>query len=240
MLHSLVALLAVTSALGEVSTDAEKAVEVLRGPNVVDIGDAGPLESERVEGEVLVANRTPGGEPGFVLIPEIRVGTPWKLELGAAMVLKSPAGEESTSGAASVVAEGQIVAPGRYVPRLSLKGRLIGPLGEAGVSAEAMLLATKHFGLVRVHGNAGYLAIQDAADEYLLGVAVDRPLGTRVLVKGDTYYLRPLGEEAPTLGAGVGAGVRLGQALVLTGAVNLTVQAEDVGPRLLLGVYGIL
>jgi hypothetical protein len=92
--------------------------------------------------------------------------------------------------------------------------------------------------LTRLHGNVGYSARQDMADDYLLGLAADHPIGDRLLLQGDAYYVNPIGVEDASVNASVGTGLRVGSAFVVTGAVGVNATNEDVAPRLLFGVLG--
>jgi len=62
----------------------------------------------------------------------------------------------------------------------------------------------------------GYSVKQDAPDDYLLGLAADHPIGDRLLLQGDAYYMNPLGADEAS--------------------VNAT--DADGAPRLLFGVLG--
>jgi hypothetical protein len=223
------------------ATGPEETLELLRNTDALVVQNASPLEERQVLGEVSVANRTREGEAGFVLHPQLRVGTPWKVELGAGAEVHNPAGaREGTTGAVGVHAVGQLVEEQRVLPQLALRGEVLSPQGEEGVSAEASVLATKQFGQTRLHGNVAYRATRDAPDDYLVGLAADHPLGHRLLLQGDAYYLKPLGEEPGALHANVGAGVGVGSAFVVTGTVGVTTTALDVSPRVLLGLVGRL
>ena len=200
----------------EEKPEREEALELLRNTDMLTVQNADPAERQ-VLGEVNVANRTQTGEVGFVLEPQVRVGTPWKVEFGAGAQLQNLAGEqEGTTGAVAAYALGQLVDEKGAVPQVSLWGEVVSPQGDEGVSAEARVLATKTFGQTRLHGNVGYSARQDTEDDYLLGLAADHPLGDRLLLQGDAYYVNPLGDDEAS--------------------VNAT--NEDVAPRLLFGVLG--
>lgn len=222
----------------EEQSERERAVTLLRANDVLTVRTATPVERQ-VLGEVNVANRTQTGEAGFVLQPRVRVGTPWSVELGASAEIQNLAGEEQgTTGAVGAYALGRLVEEKRARPQLSLLGRVESAQGEAGVSAEARVLATKTFGQTRLHGNAGYRARQDTPDDYLLGLAADHPIGDRLLLQGDAYFVNPLGAEEASVNASVGTGLRVGSAFVVTGAVGVNARAADVAPRLLFGVLG--
>ncbi len=222
----------------EEKSEREEALELLRNTDTLTVQNANPVDRQ-VLGEVNVANRTQTGEVGFVLAPRVRVGTPWNVEFGASAQLRNLAGEEQgTTGAVGAYALGQLVEEKRAVPQLSLQGVVTSPQGDEGVSAEARVLATKTFGQTRLHGNVGYSARQDTADDYLLGLAADHPIGDRLLLQGDAYYTNPLGEEEASVNASVGTGLRVGSSFVVTGAVGVNATAADVAPRLLLGVLG--
>lgn len=219
-------------------SEGEEGLELLRNSDTLAVQNASPLEKE-VLGEVTVGNRTQEGDAGFVLQPQVRVGTPWKVEVGAGAQLQNLAGaEEGTTGAVSAYAVGQLVEEHSLRPQLALKGEVVGPQGQDGLSAEARLLATKHFGQTRLHGNAGYRVTQDAPDNYLVGLAADHPIGDRLLVQGDAYLTDSLGSEPASINASVGTGVRVGSAFVVTGAVGVHATAEESAPRLLFGVVG--
>jgi hypothetical protein len=222
----------------EPESEREEALDLLRNSEVLTVLNADPLERQ-VMGEVMVANRTQKGEVGFVLEPRVRVGTPWKVEFGAGAQLQNLAGEQQgTTGAVEAYALGQLVEEKRVVPQVALLGEVSSPQGEEGVSAEARVLATKTFGQTRLHGNVGYRASQDTPDDYLLGLAADHPIGDRLLLQGDAYYVNPLGEEEASVNASVGTGLRVGSSFVVTGAVGVNATAADVAPRLLFGVIG--
>ncbi|QRN97737.1 hypothetical protein JRI60_01215 [Archangium violaceum] len=222
----------------EPPSEREAALDLLRNSEVLTVQNASPLERQ-VMGEVMVANRTQTGEVGFVLEPRVRVGTPWKVEFGAGAQLQNLAGEqEGTTGAVEAYALGQLVEEKRAVPQVALLGEVTSPQGDEGVSAEARVLATKTFGQTRLHGNVGYRASQDSPDDYLLGLAADHPIGDRLLLQGDAYYVNPLGDEEASVNASVGTGVRVGSSFVVTGAVGVNATAADVAPRLLFGVIG--
>ncbi|HEX5748510.1 MAG TPA: hypothetical protein VFZ09_19885 [Archangium sp.] len=222
----------------EEKSEREEALELLRNTDMLTVQNANPAERQ-VLGEVNVANRTQTGEVGFILEPQVRVGTPWKVEFGAGAQLQNLAGEQSgTTGAVSAYALGQFLDEKGARPQLALWGQVTSPQGDEGVSAEARVLATKTFGQTRLHGNVGYSARQDSADDYLLGVAADHPIGDRLLLQGDAYYVNPLGEGAASVNASVGTGVRVGRAFVVTGAVGVNATNVDVAPRLLFGVLG--
>ncbi|MFY0572818.1 hypothetical protein ACN28E_54560 [Archangium lansingense] len=219
-------------------SERDKALELLRNTDMLTVQNASPAERQ-VLGEVNVANRTQTGEVGFVLEPKVRVGTPWNVEFGAGAELQNLAGEqEGTTGAVSAFALGQLVDEKGAVPQVSLWGEVTSPQGDEGVSAEARVLATKTFGQTRLHGNVGYSARQDTADDYLLGLAADHPIGDRLLLQADAYYVNPLGEEEASVNASVGTGLRVGSAFVVTGAVGVNATADAVAPRLLFGVLG--
>jgi hypothetical protein len=222
----------------EAKSEREQALELLRNTEMLTVQNADPAERQ-VLGEVNVANRTQTGEVGFVLEPQVRVGTPWQVEFGAGAQLQNLAGEqEGTTGAVSAYALGQLVDEKGAVPQVSLWGQVVSPQGDEGVSAEARVLATKTFGQTRLHGNVGYSARQDMADDYLLGLAADHPIGDRLLLQGDAYYVNPIGVEDASVNASVGTGLRVGSAFVVTGAVGVNATNEDVAPRLLFGVLG--
>jgi len=222
----------------EEKSEREEALELLRNTDMLTVETANPAERQ-VLGEVNVANRTQTGEVGFVLEPRVRVGTPWKVEFGAGARLQNLAGEqEGTTGAVAAYALGQLVDEKGAVPQVSLWGQVTSPQGDEGVSAEARVLATKTFGQTRLHGNVGYSARQDTEDDYLLGLAADHPIGDRLLLQGDAYYVNPLGAEDASVNASVGTGLRVGRAFVVTGAVGVNATNEDVAPRLLFGVLG--
>ncbi|AKI98719.1 hypothetical protein ATI61_106115 [Archangium gephyra] len=222
----------------EEKSEREEALELLRNTDMLTVQNASPVERQ-VLGEVNVANRTQTGEVGFVLEPQVRVGTPWNVEFGAGAQLQNLAGEqEGTTGAVSAYALGQLVDEKAVLPQLALWGQVTSPQGDEGVSAEARVLATKTFGQTRLHGNVGYSARQDTADDYLLGLAADHPIGDRLLLQGDAYYVNPLGEDDASVNASVGTGLRVGRSFVVTGAVGVNATREDVAPRLLFGVLG--
>lgn len=222
----------------EEKSEREQALELLRNTDVLTVQSANPAERQ-VLGEVNVANRTQTGEVGFVLEPQVRVGTPWNVEFGAGAQLQNLAGEqEGTTGAVEAYALGQLVDEKGAVPRVALWGQVTSPQGDEGVSAEARVLATKTFGQTRLHGNVGYSARQDSADDYLLGLAADHPIGDRLLLQGDAYFVNPLGDEEASVNASVGTGLRVGASFVVTGAVGVNARAADVAPRLLFGVLG--
>jgi hypothetical protein len=224
--------------LRQEKSEREEALELLRNTDMLTVQNASPVERQ-VLGEVNVANRTQTGEVGFVLEPQVRVGTPWKVEFGAGAQLQNLAGEqEGTTGAVSAYALGQLVDEKEVVPQVALWGEVTSPQGDEGVSAEARVLATKTFGQTRLHGNVGYSARQDMADDYLLGLAADHPIGDRLLLQGDAYYVNPLGEDDASVNASVGTGLRVGRSFVVTGAVGVNATREDVAPRLLFGVLG--
>jgi hypothetical protein len=222
----------------EEKSEREQALELLRNTDVLTVQSANPAERQ-VLGEVNVANRTQTGEVGFVLEPQVRVGTPWNVEFGAGAQLQNLAGEQQgTTGAVEAYALGQLVQEKGAVPMVALWGQVTSPQGEEGVSAEARVLATKTFGQTRLHGNVGYSARQDSADDYLLGLAADHPIGDRLLLQGDAYFVNPLGDEEASVNASVGTGLRVGSSFVVTGAVGVNARAADVAPRLLFGVLG--
>ncbi|KFA90883.1 hypothetical protein [Archangium violaceum] len=222
----------------EEKSEREQALELLRNTDMLTVQNANPAERQ-VLGEVNVANRTQTGEVGFVLEPQVRVGTPWNVEFGAGAQLQNLAGEqEGTTGAVSAYALGQLVDEKGARPRFSLWGQVTSPQGDEGVSAEARVLATKTFGQTRLHGNVGYSARQDSADDYLLGLAADHPIGDRLLLQGDAYFVNPLGADEASVNASVGTGLRVGRAFVVTGAVGVNATSDDVAPRLLFGVLG--
>jgi hypothetical protein len=222
----------------EEKSERERALELLRNTDTLTVQNANPVERQ-VLGEVNVANRTQTGEVGFLLAPQVRVGTPWHVEFGAGAQLQNLAGEaQGTTGAVGAYALGQLVEEKRVLPQVSLRGQVTSPQGDEGVSAEARVLATKTFGQTRLHGNVGYSARQDTADDYLLGLAADHPIGDRLLLQGDAYYTNPLGAEEGSVNASVGTGLRVGSSFVVTGAVGVSATAADVAPRLLLGVLG--
>ncbi|HEX8824032.1 MAG TPA: hypothetical protein VF794_29200 [Archangium sp.] len=219
-------------------SEREEALELLRNTDMLTVVNADPAERQ-VLGEVNVANRTQTGEVGFILEPQVRVGTPWKVEFGASAQVRNLSGEEQgTTGSVGAYALGQLVEEKRVVPQVSLLGSVTSPRGDEGVSAEARVLATKQFGQTRLHGNVGYSVRQDAADDYLLGLAADHPIGDRLLLQGDAYYTNPLGAEEASVNASVGTGLRVGSSFVVTGAVGVNARSEDVAPRLLFGVLG--
>ncbi|HYO65870.1 MAG TPA: hypothetical protein VEU33_07305 [Archangium sp.] len=222
----------------EEKSEREEALELLRNTDMLTVQNANPAERQ-VLGEVNVATRTQTGEVGFVLEPQVRVGTPWKVEFGAGAQLQNLAGEQQgTTGAVSAYALGQLVDEKEAVPQVALWGQVTSPQGDEGVSAEARVLATKTFGQTRLHGNVGYSARQDTEDDYLLGLAADHPIGDRLLFQGDAYYVNPLGEDEASVNASVGTGLRVGRAFVVTGAVGINATSDAVAPRLLFGVLG--
>ncbi|MFE8603849.1 hypothetical protein [Archangium violaceum] len=222
----------------EEKSEREQALDLLHNTDMLTVQSASPAERQ-VLGEVNVANRTQTGEVGFILEPQVRVGTPWNVEFGAGAQLQNLAGEQAgTTGAVSAYALGQLVDEKGALPQLALWGQVTSPQGDEGVSAEARVLATKTFGQTRLHGNVGYSARQDTADDYLLGLAADHPIGDRLLLQGDAYYVNPLGEGEASVNASVGTGVRVGRAFVVTGAVGVNATSDDVAPRLLFGVLG--
>jgi hypothetical protein len=222
----------------EEKSEHERGLELLRNTDVLTVQNANPAERQ-VLGQVNVANRTQTGEVGFVLEPQVRVGTPWHVEFGAGAQLQNLAGEqEGTTGAVEAYALGQLVEEKGAVPMVALWGQVTSPQGDEGVSAEARVLATKTFGQTRLHGNVGYSARQDSADDYLLGLAADHPIGDRLLLQGDAYFVNPLGDEEASVNASVGTGLRVGSSFVVTGAVGVNARAVDVAPRLLFGVLG--
>ncbi|WP_309896549.1 hypothetical protein [Archangium sp.] len=222
----------------EPKSEREEALELLRNTDTLTVVNADPAERQ-VLGEVNVANRTQTGEVGFILEPQVRVGTPWKVEFGASAQVSNLAGEqEGTTGSVGAYALGQLVEEKRVMPQLALLGEVTSPRGDEGVSAEARLLATKRLGETRLHGNVGYSVRQDAPDDYLLGLAADHPIGDRLLLQGDAYYTNPLGAEDASVNASVGTGLRVGSSFVVTGAVGVNATDTDVAPRLLFGVLG--
>jgi hypothetical protein len=222
----------------EEKSEREEALELLRNTEMLTVQNADTAERQ-VLGEVNVANRKQTGEVGFVLEPRVRVGTPWNVEFGAGAQLQNLAGEqEGTTGAVAAYALGQLVDEKGARPQVSLWGEVTSPQGDEGVSAEARVLATKTFGQTRLHGNVGYSARQDTEDDYLLGLAADHPIGDRLLLQGDAYYVNPMGAEDASVNASVGTGLRVGRAFVVTGAVGVNATNEDVAPRLLFGVLG--
>jgi hypothetical protein len=229
---------AAPSPVREEKSERERALELLRNTDLLTVQSANPAERQ-VLGEVNVANRTQTGEVGFVLEPQVRVGTPWQVEFGAGAQLQNLAGEqEGTTGAVEAYALGQLVQEKGAVPMVALWGQVTSPQGNEGVSAEARVLATKTFGQTRLHGNVGYSARQDSPDDYLLGLAADHPIGDRLLLQGDAYFVNPLGDEEASVNASVGTGLRVGSSFVVTGAVGVNARAADVAPRLLFGVLG--
>ncbi|MFY0581626.1 hypothetical protein ACN28S_51780 [Cystobacter fuscus] len=119
------------------TTGPEETLELLRNTDALVVQNASPLEERQVLGEVSVANRTREGDAGFVLHPQLRVGTPWKVELGAGAEVHNPAGaREGTTGTLGVHAVGQLVEEQRVLPQLALRGEVLGPQGDEGVSAE--------------------------------------------------------------------------------------------------------
>jgi hypothetical protein len=222
----------------QLPSEREEALELLRNTEALSVQNADPAEKQ-VLGEVNVANRTQEGEAGFLLQPGVRVGTAWNVEFGANAQVRNLAGEaERTTGAVSGYALGQLVEEKRAVPQVSLRGQVTSPQGDEGLSAEVRVLATKTFGQTRLHGNVAYSARQDMEDDYLLGLAADRPIGDRLLLQGDAYYVNPLGAEDASVNASVGTGVRVGRSFVVTGAVGVNARTDDVAPRLLFGVLG--
>ncbi|MET0406121.1 MAG: hypothetical protein ABW123_27130, partial [Cystobacter sp.] len=141
------------------ATDAHKSLELLRNTSAMTVQNASPLEEKEVLGEVSVANRSREGDSGFVFNPQLRMGTPWKVEVGAGAEFQDPSGAQgSTTGAVSAYAVGQFVEERGVRPQLALHGEVTSPHGEQGVSAEAALLATKTFGQTRLHANVAYQA----------------------------------------------------------------------------------
>jgi hypothetical protein len=222
----------------ESKSEREESLELLRNTDVLTVVNADPADKQ-VLGEVNVANRTQTGEVGFILEPQVRVGTPWKVEFGASAQVQNLAGEQQgTTGSVGAYALGQLVEEKRVMPQVALLGEVASPRGDAGLSAEARLLATKRFGETRLHANVGYSVKQDAPDDYLLGLAADHPIGDRLLLQGDAYYTNPLGADEASVNASVGTGLRVGGSFVVTGAVGVNATDTDVAPRLLFGVLG--
>jgi hypothetical protein len=238
MMQSLWALVAMTS-VG--ASEPREALKLLRNTGPLTVQNASPLDKKEVLGEVSVANRSPEGDAGFVLHPQLRVGTPWNVEVGAGAEIQNPAGpQEGTTGAASAYVMGQVLEEHGARPQLALHGQVTSPQGDDGVSAKASVLATKHFGPTRLHANVAYQATRAAADDWLVGLAADHPLGPRLLLLGDTYFQKPLEEEPGSVNANVGAGLGVSSAFVVTGTVGVNATTTEVSPRVLLGIAGRL
>lgn len=249
MWRPLVAVLAVTSlgageALaqdGTASQRLEERADLLRDPEVLPVDNASPVEESRVQGQLDFASRPETGEPGTVTRLQARLGLPWNLELGAGGELETGGSAESSSVVASAHLFAGVVSERGYMPALSLEGRVETPQGDAGISTEGRVLASKSLGRSQVHANAGYRARVDESDEYLLGLGADGALGDSWMVRGDAYFLRTLGASPEdTLGMDVGAGFLLGERWVLSGAVGLNSRESDVSPRVVLGLMGQL
>jgi hypothetical protein len=249
MWRPLVAVLAVAS-LGAGAAFAEEEAEsqrleeradLLRDPEVLLVDNASPVEESHVQGQLDFASRPETGEPGTVTRLEARLGLPWNLELGAGGQWESGGAEEPSSveGAARLLAG--VVSEHGYLPALSLEGTVVTPQGDAGVGAEARVLASKSLGRGQVHANAAYRAQVRESDEYLLSLGADGAVGDSWLVRGDAYFLRTLGASPEdTLGLDVGAGFLVSEHWVVTGVVGLNSHESDVAPRVVLGLMGQL
>jgi hypothetical protein len=128
-----------------------------------------------------------------------------------------------------------------FLPGLSLQGEVQTPQGDAGVTGEARVLASKSLGRSQVHANAAYRARDKESDEYLLTLGADGALGDSWMVRGGAYFLRSLGASPEdTLGVDVGAGLLVGENWVVSGTVGLNTRESDVAPRVVLGLMGQL
>ena len=225
----------------EAANEARESLKLLRNTGPLAVQNASPLDEE-VLAEVSVANRSPEGDAGFVLHPQLRVGTPWKVEVGAGAEIQNPAGpQEEHTGTVSAYVMGQVLDEQGARPQLALHGQVTSPEGEDGVSARASVFATKHFGVTRLHANVAWQATRDAPDDWLVGVAADHPLGQRLLLLGDTYYQQSLDEQEPaSVNANVGAGLGVSGTVVVTGTVGVNATSTEVSPRVLLGLAGRL
>lgn len=250
MWRPLIAVLAVATSVGSAraegpaKTEAERfheRAELMRDPDTLVVDDASPLEKSKVQGELDFASRPYTGESGVVMRPEVRLGLPLNLEIGAGADVETGGAAEPTSAAASAHLIGQVLEEKGARPALALQGEVESPQGDAGVSAEARVLATKSFGTVQVHGNAAYRARRDTEDDYLLTVGADSPLDDKWLLQGGAYYVSTLG-PAPdnALGLDMGASFLLGQKVVLSGTVGLNSREGNVAPRMVLGIMGQL
>lgn len=219
----------------------EERADLLRDPELLPVDNASPVEEGHVQGQLDFASRPETGEPGSISRLEARLGLPWNLELGAGGALETGGAQESSSLAGTAHLLGEVVPERGYVPGISLQGEVETPQGEAGVTGEARVLASKSLGRGQVHANAAYRARNKASDEYLLSLGADGAFGDAWMVRGAAYFLRSLGASPEdTLGVDVGAGYLVGDNWVVSGTVGLNTRESDVAPRVVLGLMGQL
>ncbi len=249
MWRPLVAVLAVASlGAGEAlaqeggeSQRLEARADLLRSPELLPVESALPVEESRVQGQLDFASRPETGGPGGLTRLEARVGLPWNLELGAGGELETGGERESSSVMGTAHLLGELMSERDFLPGLSLQGEVQTPQGDAGVTGEARVLASKSLGRSQVHANAAYRARDKESDEYLLTLGADGALGDSWMVQGGAYFLRSLGASPEdTLGVDVGAGLLVGDNWVVSGTVGLNTRESDVAPRVVLGLMGQL
>ncbi len=249
MWRPLVAVLAVASlGAGEAlaqeegeSRRLEERADLLRSPELLPVESALPVEESRVQGQLDFASRPETGGPGGLTRLEARVGLPWNLELGAGGELETGGRRESSSVLGTAHLLGELMSERDFLPGLSLQGEVQTPQGDAGVTGEARVLASKSLGRSQVHANAAYRARDKESDEYLLTLGADGALGDSWMVRGGAYFLRSLGASPEdTLGVDVGAGLLVGENWVVSGTVGLNTRESDVAPRVVLGLMGQL
>jgi len=228
----------------EESTAFERLLEradLMRDVDLLTASAATPVAPSRVQGEFSLASRPLTGEPGVVLGPRVRLGLPWRLELGAGAGLATGGEAEPSTVEVAGNLLGQVLVESGSLPALSLQGTVAPPTGDGGPSAEARVLASKSIGTGQVHANAAYRNIEAEADEYILALAADRAVGDSWLVRGDVYFARSLGDSpADSAGFDVGASLMLGERWVVSAVGGLNTREGDVTPRVLFGVLGQL
>lgn len=176
------------------------------------------------------------GATDFIARPELALGLPWRMELGAGVDTRITDGDGDI-GPVRVHAMGTVLGERGARPALGLRGELDTAEDGMGVSGQLALLATQRLGATRAHVAAELLPRRGAADAYALGLAGDHPLGDRLLVLGDARYERLLGGDGWRADGELGGAIRLGERVVLQGVFGVSLEPGGVvSPRVIAGV----
>lgn len=207
----------------------------------VTIEDAYPVEFRALEFMAPVSVEREGGETATMLEPEIMFGAflNGMVGLGAPVMV----GEDGGLAGLRPFAFHNFNTESPRLPAIALRldaTTPVGALGGEGFLATATAIATRSFGVTRLHvnvaatiGDAADAPLDDAPGRWSAGLAIDHTLWRHsIALMADLQLVEPLGSGNQELIAGAGMRMQVTPTLVfdLGGARRLT----DGGPDLVL------
>lgn len=208
------------------------------------IEDAYPVE--RYAFEFLLSWRFTRARLGGTMhafTPELEYGIMRNTQMGIKLPIAgitAPGGREWGFSGLRLFALYNFNTESRLLPALSVRSDVtlpVGTLSGEGTRVSVKGIATRSWGLHRLHVNGAYtfggdrpLAVTDAANKWWVGAAFDRTLYRRsVLIIGEVYALRSVSAEPVQVNASLGVRVQLTPYVVFDAGVARGLKNE-AGP----------